>query len=190
MKITTFTMAAGMMLLAGSAVAQIQKGQWDVSVLGSFNSGWITSGDITTTSLKVYTGGAGLGYFLTDHWELDGNATLLGAVGGGANLNVVQLTLGGNYNFNIQRLLPFTEGKTVPYIGAGLGGFIVGGGISGDGDSGSDHYAAVMGEGHVGVREFLSQDVSLNFQVGYQYLPLPGASLNDVTANVGLSFYF
>jgi hypothetical protein len=178
-----------MVLLAGSAFAQTQKGDWEVSVLGSVNSGWVTSGGISTSSLQIYTGGAGLGYFLTDHWELDGNALLMGAVGGGANLNLFQLTLGVNYNFNIQRLLPFTEGKTVPYVGAGVGGFIAGGGVSGD-DSGSDHYAAVMGEGHVGVRQFLTPKVSLDFQVGYQYLPLPGASLNDVTANLGLSFYF
>ncbi|HEV2319895.1 MAG TPA: hypothetical protein VGV18_09105, partial [Verrucomicrobiae bacterium] len=90
-------------------------------------------------------------------------------------------------NFNIQRLLPFTEGKTVPYLGAGLGGFIVEGGVP---DAGSGHFGEVMGEGHAGVRQFVSQDVSLDFQIGYQYLPLPGVSLNDVTANVGLSFYF
>ncbi|MGH7943352.1 MAG: hypothetical protein ACREFR_20015 [Limisphaerales bacterium] len=187
MKIAKITIAGGLALIASVAVAQTQKGDWDVSVLGSFNSGWITSGSISTSSLKVYNGGAGLGYFLTDAWELDGNALVLGAVGGGANLNVVQLTLGANYNFNIQRLLPFTEGKTVPYVGAGLGGFIVGGGVT---DVGSGHFGAVMGEGHAGVRQFLSQDVSLDFQVGYQYLPLPGVSLNDVTANIGLSFYF
>jgi hypothetical protein len=190
MRITTLTIAASVAMITSAAVAQTQKGDWDVSVLGSFNSGWITSGGLSTSSLKVYTGGAGLGYFLTDHWELDGNAIFMGAVGGGANLNLVQLTLGANYNFNIQRLLPFTEGKTVPYIGAGIGGFIVGGGISDDSSDSSDHYGAVMGEGHVGVRQFLSPKVSLDFQVGYQYLPLSGASLNDVTANLGLSFYF
>jgi hypothetical protein len=48
--------------------------------------------------------------------ELDANALVLGAVGGGANLNIVQLTLGANYNFNIQRLFSFTEGKTVLYL--------------------------------------------------------------------------
>jgi len=189
MKMTSFAIAGSLILCAGTAFAQVHKGDWEVSVLGSVNSGWVTSGDISTSSLKVYTGGAGLGYFLNDHWELDGNAIIMGAVGGGANLNLFQLTLGGNYNFNIERLLPFTEGKTVPYIGAGLGGFIAGGGVS-DGSSDSDHYGAIMGEGHVGVREFLSQDVSLNFQVGYEYLPLEGASLNEVTANLGLSFYF
>ncbi|HEV2319042.1 MAG TPA: hypothetical protein VGV18_04785, partial [Verrucomicrobiae bacterium] len=92
MKITTFTITGSVLLLAGTAVAQTQKGNWDVSVLGSFNSGWITSGSISTSSLKVYNGGAGIGYFLTDHWELDANALVLGAVGGGANLNIVQLT--------------------------------------------------------------------------------------------------
>lgn len=188
MKITIFTIAASLTLLAGTAFAQTQKGDWEVSVMGSFNSGWITSGDLESSSLKVYNGGVGLGYFLTRHWELEGNATFVGAVGGGANLNLVQLTLGANYNFNIENLLPFTQGKTVPYIGAGLGGFIVGGGIE---DDDSDHYAAVMGEGHIGVRQFLSPNVSLNFQVGYQYLPLPeSVSLNEVTANLGLSFYF
>lgn len=187
MKITPFTIAGSILLLASTAVAQVQKGDWEVSALGSFNSGWITSGDSSTSSLKIYTGGAGIGYFLTGHWELEGNVLAMGVVGGGANLNLVQLTLGANYNFNIQPLLPFTEGRTVPYVGAGIGGVIVGGGISSDD---SDHSGALMGEGHVGVRQFLSQDVSLNFQVGYQYLPLPGFSLNDVTANVGLSFYF
>jgi hypothetical protein len=190
MKITTLTLASGMVFLAVTAVAQTQKGNWEVSAMGSFNSGWVTSGDLSSSSLKVYNGGLGLGYFLTDHWELEGNVLVLGAVGGGANLNLVQLTLGANYNFNIERLLPFTEGKTVPYIGAGIGGFIVGGGVEDD-NADSDHYAAVMGEGHVGVRQFVSQNVSLDLQIGYQYLPLPeGVSLNDVTANFGLSFYF
>jgi hypothetical protein len=76
-KISIFTIASSVLLFAGSAFGQTQKGDWEVSVLGSVNSGWVTSGGISTSSLQIYTGGAGLGYFLTDHWELEGNAIIM-----------------------------------------------------------------------------------------------------------------
>lgn len=185
-----FTLVGSIVLLVGTANAQTEKGKWELSLLGSYNCGWISAGDYNSQTLQIYDGGLGVGYFLSKPLEVKLDAAILGAGGGGVNMAVVPVTLGLNYHFNIERLSPYTEGKTVPYIGAGLGGAFATGGITDLNTGGSQTTGCIMFDAHVGLKQFVSKNVSLNFQVGYQYLPLPFINLNNITAGVGLSFYF
>jgi outer membrane protein W len=190
----TLAIVGSIALLASTAVAQTEKGKWDVSLLGSYNCGWI-GGSVNSGTLQVYQGGLGLGYFITKPLEIKLNGSVLGASAGdsgsfGGSFTVIPVTIGADYHFDIERLLPYTQGKTVPYLGAGLGGAIFTGNAGALGKSESATMGALMVDGHVGLKQFVSKDVSLNLQVGYQYLPLPGISLNNVTVGVGLSFYF
>lgn len=175
------SIVAGTILLATTALAQTQKGKWDLSFSGSYNAAWVSAddSDFSTDSMQVYSGTVGVGYFLTDPLEIKGNISIIGLNGGGMNAYVVPLTVGVDYHFN-------TKNKTVPYVGLAVGVYIVGGGFEED----SGAIGGVLGDGHAGLKQFLSEDVALDFRVGYQYAPLPGVSLNNVTASIGLSFQF
>jgi hypothetical protein len=171
----------GATLLASTALAQTEKGKWELSFAGALNSGWLSQDEqnVSSDTLTVYSGAVSGGYFMTDALEIKGNIGFLGFSSGEINAYLVPLTIGLDYHFN-------TKGTTVPYLGVAGGAWVVGGGFKDE----TEAFGGVLGDAHVGIKQFLKKDVSINLEVGYQYAPLPIVSLHNVTARLGLSLMF
>lgn len=183
----TTAVAGVVALLAVTATAQTAAQKWELSLMGSFNYTWANTPVEVDNNLTLYNLTIGAGYFVSNPLEIKAGLSIMGfdgAIGsdsdqGSVSGFVVPLTLGADYHFN-------TKGKFVPYVGFSIGVFVMGAGF-GESVAGM---GSVLGEGHAGFKQFLSSDVAFNFQVGYQYAPLPFVDLNAVTANIGFSFFF
>ncbi len=175
-------------LPASTAIAQTEKGNWELALSGSFSHTWVNSEFDVDNSLDIYTGSLTTGYFFTRGLEAKLGLSVVGingslgagALEGSANAWVVPVTLGLDYHFN-------TGSKFVPYLGGALGTYVVGAGF------GEDWTAAVgvLADGHGGLKQFVKDNVAIDYRVSFQYIPLPDSiSLNTVTFSIGLSFYF
>jgi hypothetical protein len=179
--------AGGVTLLAIAVTAQTAPNKWELSLLGSFNHTWVDSPLSVDNSLNLYDLSVDIGYFVSHPLELRAGFSIMGfdgAIGSDADQGnvsgfVVPLTLGADYHFN-------TKHKFVPYVGFSIGIFVTGAGFGQDVAA----MGSVMGDAHVGFKQFLADNVALNCQLGYQYSPLPFVDLNTVTANLGISFFF
>ena len=119
----------------------------------------------------IYQVATHIGYFLTDAIQI-GIAGLVSGDFDDSDSTVGYAGAAVDYHFN-------TSGNTVPYVGLGVGAFIFAG------------EPELAGEGRVGIKQFVSERVSINYLVSYQR-SLDSDSDDDgtVRGSIGLGFYF
>jgi hypothetical protein len=168
-------LALGAGLTAVPAFAGTQAGQIEVGG----NAAFIKPVGMSGVDANALLANINVGYFVTDAIEVKGGIVTAYAWGSGNSMYLVGFTAGGDYHF-------LTKGKLVPYIG-GSGGLAVVG-MSG---------ASVTGglvEGHVGLKHFIGERTTINYQVGYEraFVSAFGneASVGFIAATIGLSYLF
>jgi hypothetical protein len=157
-----FIVVAVLCMLAAPAMAGTEAGQIELG--GMFTMSAMQGVDDSLTWFSTVYGG----FFLTDMIELKGTASLYGS-GGMDPMG----TVGGGVDVF---LAPGMD--VVPFVGASAA-MQVGADVSSD----------VMLEGHVGVKQFLSESTSVNVEARYMS-PLEGFGENGIIMGlVGLSVY-
>jgi len=133
-----------LILATFNANAGIEQDDKSVSIFGS-----LTSADDADT-LTVSASG---GYFFTDTLELQGTVLLISSSSGGSDVTV------SGYGANANLYLPGNNQDIIPYIG---GGAVL---ILTDFDGTTD--SAIGFNGQMGIKQFLTEEVSLNYQAQY-----------------------
>ena len=166
---------AGLALALAStgALAQSKKGASASAPTPSSHSGGIGKGDMefgffgnlrddgASTSLTI---GASVGAYLSDSLELRVTPTLSFVDAGGVSTTILSPYVSAEYQFN-------TRSAVVPYVGGGLGFFMLGN----DDIFMFGLFATPTG----GVKYFLNERTSLEYAVSYQ-IPLYGELCNDI----------
>lgn len=169
-------------LVAGTAFGQTEQGRKELSLSGAYSAAWLSAdyAELNTRVTHVYVGTLGVGYFVTDALEAKVNLSVVGASAGTlADIYVIPITLGLDYHFN-------TKKTAVPYLGAAVGVYAIGGGFA----DVSQTLGAAMANVHVGLKYFATKRAAFDCQVGYEYIPLPVVTLNSTFVTVGIGVYF
>ena len=131
-------------LAAFNANAGIEKGDKSVSIFGS-----LTSADNSDTLVLQAAGG----FFFTEVLELQGTVLMLASSSAGSDVTVTGL--GANANL----YLPGNNPDFVPYVGGG--GALILTDFNGATDT------ALGLNGQVGFKQFLNEEISINYQAQY-----------------------
>jgi hypothetical protein len=168
------TLVVGLPAFAGTQAGQIELG----GTVAFFKPVGIDGFDAQALIANV-----SVGYFFTDALEAKFGLMTAVAWGQGTTMYLLAPTIGVDYHF-------LTSGKLVPYIG-GSGGLAVVGGSSG---GGSGTITGGIVEGHVGLKHFIGERTTINYQVGYDraFVSAFGgdASVGFIMASIGVSYLF
>lgn len=145
-------------LMSFSAQAGIEKGDKTFTISGSFQS---SDNEDFTTIL------ASAGLFVSDTMEVQGTGFLID--GGGFTVTA----FGGNANLYI----PGKDPDLIPYIGGGATLVII------DSDTFSD--TSIGFNGQIGIKQFLSENVAMN----YQFQILSSSDYDATIASVGITIF-
>lgn len=132
---------------------------------GDIEVGGQLSLTIPDEGYELWLARSNVGLFLTDQWQLSARVTLV------ESGDLYGYILGGVDYY----LAWYTE--FVPYVGGALGVGIT----EDDTDLGLD--------GHVGLKEFLDENMSVNYEIGYN-TRADDIGAGDIVVTVGLSTYF
>lgn len=145
----------------------VQKGLKEVGIEGAFTYSDYNGGHSTDT----YVAGT-LGYFVTDAIEVIGGISLNYFDDEFGSGHSIMLGAGVDYHFN-------TQSNFVPYVGASI--------FWGEYDYGTtfDDFA---GEVRGGIKQFLTDNVALKYQVFYR--AYDKADSEDLGVGLGLSYFF
>lgn len=165
---------AGLALLPMTGFAGTEAGKIELTGMGSYTHSWSSEGG---GGQNTYLGSLGVGYFFTDALEAKINGTFVGFSGSGSTMYAVQITAGPDYHF-------MTTGNLVPYVGV-YGGVILMKGSFGGGDTSE---TGAMIDGHVGLKQFLSERMAIDYRVAYQYWSISDTSINNLMVMIGLSY--
>jgi opacity protein-like surface antigen len=168
-KLTVLFLGAALAASATVANAAVRQGMVETSFSGAY-SHLKSGGD----SMDLWLGDVKAGYFVMEPLEVSVAATYLKAdLGGGADLRALMLGAGVDYHF-------MTRTPLVPYVGAGLHWVDLK-----SGGAGSDDWAWDV---HAGLKQFVSQNVAIKYEVSY--LKFDDFDLKGINVSVGLSFFF
>ena len=166
MQIKTTTAALlciSLSLFTFSATAGIEKNDKTVSVFGAY-----TSDDYSDTLIVQLAGG----FFLTDTLELQGIVLQVSSEDDFGNTTSV-----GGYGANANLYLPGKNPDIVPYVGAGAQLVLTD--FNGNTDS------ALGLNGQVGIKQFLNEDIAINYQAQY----LTSSDYDAFILSVGISIF-
>jgi hypothetical protein len=137
--------AALLMLVSFNTNAGIEKDDKTISIFGSF-----TSGEFSDTLILQVAGG----YFMTDTLELQGVVLLVASEDDFGNTSSV-----GGYGANANLYLPGGNPDFIPYIGGG--GTLILTDFNGATDT------AIGLNGQAGIKQFLTEEISINYQAQF-----------------------
>jgi len=168
----------GATLLAGQALAGTEAGRSELSVSGSYSYEWVPS-EGSGNGVNNFLGTVGFGHFFTDALELKFQGVFDAMTGHGTTIETLEFMIGPDYHF-------MTKGSFVPYIGV-YGGILE---LEAGAFGGSTATTGGMVDGHIGLKQFVSERASIDYRLSYQYWNISGSELDSIIASVGLDYEF
>ena len=173
-------LALGLAILAPmSAVAEVEAGDWEVG----FDIGETDFDQDVADGSDIRVGGR-MGFFFTDHFELEGQVAVSSTDDAGVDLDLTTGMVNAVFNFN-------PGGSFVPYIFVGAGVATLDVGFAGPGftvaDISDESFAY---QGGVGGRIFFGGDFALRLELSQLVEETFGESSEHTSGTVGVSWTF